>query len=336
MKASLKLREGQKPLVRAKIPVSVLGVPFISGIEAGDSEELSLHLRTAWSAGPAIKASYSPNDSWNPFGFVIKSGIGLWGSPERSPLFMAVEFSLLGRASPRFTLQFRPESGDFMVRKSVRSFQAKNPVVFKQNGSFQVGNGGFQVEAERDKEKENINGGFPDIKEVVSGVNLNVRSGFPLRKHAALKLRWGVNFPAKRKSFQQEVAGNGLPYLTVDKISVESVNEEEEEGRAREYCGSWFGFPAPEKEVEFVKGMCFVMRSEVEGLKRENGAMRESIEEMRRFVGGGSNENKKLGMGGEGEERLRKRGEEGVRAGKKTTGNVSEELKKAIKGASGL
>ncbi|KAL4179057.1 hypothetical protein AMTRI_Chr13g118180 [Amborella trichopoda] len=181
---------------------------------------------------------------------------------------MAIEFSLLGRANPRFTLQFRLESGDFMVRKSVRSFQAKNLVVFKQNGNFSG--------ASRDDKKGNISCCFPDIKEVVSGENLMVRSGFPLRKHAALKLRWGVNFSTKKESFQ---AGNELPYLIVDKIGVESVNEEE--GRAKEYCGSWFSFPLsglPKKEVEFVKGMCFVLRSEVEGLKRKNGVMRESIE----------------------------------------------------------
>ncbi|ERM93785.1 hypothetical protein AMTR_s00004p00270790 [Amborella trichopoda] len=124
---------------------------------------------------------------------------------------MAVKFSLFGRENPRFTLQFRPESDDFMVRKSLRSFQAKNPV----------------VKVESDKEKGNISYCFLDIKEVVSGVNLMVRSGFPLRKHEALKLRWGVNFSAKRESIQ---AGNGLPYLTVDKIGMESVNEEE--GRA--------------------------------------------------------------------------------------------------------
>ncbi|ERN04016.1 hypothetical protein AMTR_s00079p00170460 [Amborella trichopoda] len=76
---------------------------------------------------------------------------------------MAIEFSLLGRANPRFTLQFRLESGDFMVRKSVRSFQAKN-----------------LVQAESDKEKGNISCDFPDIKEVVLGVNLMVRSGWLL------------------------------------------------------------------------------------------------------------------------------------------------------------
>ncbi|KAL4195241.1 hypothetical protein AMTRI_Chr05g72360 [Amborella trichopoda] len=118
---------------------------------------------------------------------------------------MAVEFSLLGRANPKFTLQFRPASDDFMVRKSVRSFQGKNPVVFKQNDS--------------DKEKGNISCCFPNIKEMVSGDNLMVRSEFLLRKHTALTLRWG--------------------------------------------------------EVEFVRGMCFVMRSEVKDLKRENGVMRE-------------------------------------------------------------
>lgn len=121
MKASLKLREGQKPLVRAKIPINILGLPLISGIAAGDSKELCLHLGTFWDAGPAIKFAYKPNDTWNPFSMVLKTGIGEWGSPSGAALAMSAEINLLGRGNPSFFLNFKPQFGDFTIKKSVRS-----------------------------------------------------------------------------------------------------------------------------------------------------------------------------------------------------------------------
>lgn len=121
MKASLKLREGQKPLVRAKIPINILGLPLISGIAAGDSKELCLHLGTFWDAGPAAKLAYKPNDTWNPFSMVLKTGIGEWGSPTGAALAMTAEINLLGRGNPSFFLNFKPQFGDFTIKKSVRS-----------------------------------------------------------------------------------------------------------------------------------------------------------------------------------------------------------------------
>eukprot|EP01018_Ginkgo_biloba_P033003 Gb_28633 [translate_table: standard] len=121
MKASLKLREGQKPLVRAKIPLNVLGFPLVSGISVGDSKELCLHLGTFWDTGPALKVAYKPNDSWNPFSLIVKTGIGLWGSPEGAAMAMSAEINLLGRGNPSFCLQLKPQLGDFTVKQSARS-----------------------------------------------------------------------------------------------------------------------------------------------------------------------------------------------------------------------
>ncbi|KAL0014291.1 hypothetical protein SO802_001360 [Lithocarpus litseifolius] len=67
MKASLKFHEDQKPLLRAKVPLSILGLPFQSGVIAGESKELTLNLGTFSESGPSIKIAYHPNDTWNPF-----------------------------------------------------------------------------------------------------------------------------------------------------------------------------------------------------------------------------------------------------------------------------
>uniref|UniRef100_A0A2P2PXG3 Uncharacterized protein n=1 Tax=Rhizophora mucronata TaxID=61149 RepID=A0A2P2PXG3_RHIMU len=61
MKASLKFREDQKPLFRAKAPLSIFGLPFQSGIVAGESKELTLNLATFFESGPSIKIAYRPN-----------------------------------------------------------------------------------------------------------------------------------------------------------------------------------------------------------------------------------------------------------------------------------
>ncbi|XP_019198542.1 PREDICTED: E3 ubiquitin-protein ligase At1g63170-like [Ipomoea nil] len=79
MKASIKFREDQKPLLRAKVPISILSFPFQLGIAAGESKELSLSLGTFFDAGPSIKFSYRPNDSQKPFSFVPKTGLGNYG-----------------------------------------------------------------------------------------------------------------------------------------------------------------------------------------------------------------------------------------------------------------
>ncbi|GLJ46111.1 hypothetical protein SUGI_0971250 [Cryptomeria japonica] len=97
MKASLKLREAQKSLVRAKIRINILGLSLISGIAVGGSKILCLHMGTFWDAGPAVKVAYKGNDTWNPFSMVLKMGIGEWGSPSAAALAMTIQINLLVR-----------------------------------------------------------------------------------------------------------------------------------------------------------------------------------------------------------------------------------------------
>ncbi|KAK1434408.1 hypothetical protein QVD17_00148 [Tagetes erecta] len=118
MKASIKLRDEQKPLFRAKIPLNILGLPFQSGIVAGESKELSLNLATYFESGPSVKIAYRPNDSFNPCSLVFKTGIGSFGSPISSALNMSAEFSFInGGQNPSFFVHFKPQFGDFSVKK---------------------------------------------------------------------------------------------------------------------------------------------------------------------------------------------------------------------------
>ncbi|KAL0339243.1 UNVERIFIED_CONTAM: hypothetical protein Sangu_1446400 [Sesamum angustifolium] len=94
MKASLTLHEDPKnPFVKAKIPLTIFGVPFCSGVEAGDYKELCISFSTAFRSGPLLRFSYRPNDSCRQFGVTLRTGIGKFGSPAESPISITAEFS---------------------------------------------------------------------------------------------------------------------------------------------------------------------------------------------------------------------------------------------------
>lgn len=117
MKASVKVREGQRPLVRAKVPVQVSGLPFFSGITVGDEKELALHVGTNMAAGPACSLSYRPNDPQSPLAVLLKTGFGLWGSPRAAPFTISAEFNVARRENVSFMLRLKPRVGSFSFRR---------------------------------------------------------------------------------------------------------------------------------------------------------------------------------------------------------------------------
>uniref|UniRef100_A0A6V7QRX6 Uncharacterized protein n=1 Tax=Ananas comosus var. bracteatus TaxID=296719 RepID=A0A6V7QRX6_ANACO len=118
MKASIKFREEKNPLVRTKVPISVLGLPLVSGLAVGDTGELRVDLATAFDFGPSLRVSYRPTDPWRPFSLVLKTR-----PSAAAPMAMTAEFSPLGRggAGPSFSVLFKPRFGDFAITKSFRS-----------------------------------------------------------------------------------------------------------------------------------------------------------------------------------------------------------------------
>ncbi|KAJ4971574.1 hypothetical protein NE237_004673 [Protea cynaroides] len=249
MKASIKFREDEKPLFRAKVPLDILGFPFQSGISAGDSKELCLHLSTFFESGPSLKIAYRPNDSWNPFSLVLKTGIGHFGSPISAPVTMSAEFNLIGHGNPRFLFQFKPQIGDFSIRKSYSSPTAlfSQPFVFAGKE--------IDPDAEESPLQNDVHGPpqnciFPGKKingyssetnavsaigNLFSGIVLNARTLLPIRDRAVLKFRWGVKFPQELKSVfmadrikesTARISLQNFPLLVMRKISVEHVAEE--------------------------------------------------------------------------------------------------------------
>lgn len=131
MKASLKLRGGdglpKKPLLKAKLPLCLLGCPTFAGITVGNREELALRFGTSQEAGPCVEIGYRPNEPDRPFALVMKTGFGPWGSSTTAAVVMAAEFNLSTPSTPSFRLWVKPHIGDFSFRRDFRSICGTAP-----------------------------------------------------------------------------------------------------------------------------------------------------------------------------------------------------------------
>ncbi|KAF6144978.1 hypothetical protein GIB67_013329 [Kingdonia uniflora] len=336
MKASLRFREDdQTPVVKAKIPLTILGFPFNSSITAGNPNDLSFNLTTNSINGPSLKLTYTPTT--NPFSISLKSGVGFFGSPNNSPLIISAHFNPFQNLNPTFSLQIKPQFGDFSLKKTAisASIPPENPNQGEENGG-----------CGSDFYDNVVSGRWPvvDLAEVAerregffSGTALTVKTVLPVTRGAMLKFRWGVNFP---KGFMKT---SKMPFLTVDKVSIERVRNPN-------------GVCEKLGDLEILKGMCFWMRNEVEVLQKENRAIKESLEEVRlgRGLNGGEND-KNDNVGGKalpassekisGFERWKNKKNDGDDSGgrrevknasspESPAGDLGEELRRAIKAAS--
>ncbi|PSR91692.1 hypothetical protein CEY00_Acc33712 [Actinidia chinensis var. chinensis] len=343
MKVSLKVQDqppNQQPhnhnhrqpplLLRAKLPITVFGLPFLSVAAATDPSDLSLSLRTNFLSGPSLKLTYTPATTsataatWSPLTVTLRSGVGLFGSPKNSPLVISAHFSLSPQnpnPTPTFSLQIKPRFGDFSLLKTARS-SPPNPR--KPNGEVL---GFVPIERPVPWKDLNLDSNYKDT--LLSGIFVTAKTTLPVTKTVAVNCRWGVNFPADiRKQ---------MPFLTVSKIEMERVCDvkEVEVKKSEGSVG----------DLELLKGLCVSVRREVEGLYEENREMKRRLEEMRfGKYGHGGGGKKVVAVSencGEFEQWKSKRsggGEEpGRREAKKSVNlasDVESELQRAIKAAS--
>ncbi|KAJ3694681.1 hypothetical protein LUZ60_000058 [Juncus effusus] len=291
MKASIKFRDDQKPLLRAKVPISILGLPFISGVSTGDAKELRLDLASAFDSGPSFRVSYKPNDPAAPFSLVIKSGIGPFGSPTRAPFAMSAEFNLIGRgdnlrSSPGFLILLKPRFGDFVLKKSVKSNSVESVVKkigteVESNGQNSVSNGSIGTTSIGLGPFEKVNG-FPTdvamstkggIDRFLSGIELNARSVLPVFNRANLNFRWGFRVPAE---FNSGVSVSKMPLLVVNKLSIEHVTGDKKEMEMKE----------KKKQDDDVADRFAGVKPEIDALRAESGLVRRAVEDLRAEVSG--------------------------------------------------
>ncbi|GAY40009.1 hypothetical protein CUMW_048760, partial [Citrus unshiu] len=213
------------------------------------SQHLSFSLRTNFPSGPSFKLNYTPLSttciSTTPFSFSLKSGFGLFGSPQDSPLLFSAHFSLSytnpTNFTPTFLLHFKPQFGNFSLHKTTSS---SNPNPANSGPHLQSGSPSNIEFANRSISDESS--GWQDLKlEPRSG---NGNSSFfngvdSIRSDGIgvmMNLRWGVNLPA-----DSEVK---MPCLTMNKIGIERVEKVEEVKREK-------NFESDVGDLELLKGM---------------------------------------------------------------------------------
>nr|XP_027085087.1 uncharacterized protein LOC113707124 [Coffea arabica] len=270
-------------LFRAKIPVTIFKLPFLSGLSTTTHHpsDLSLSLSTHFPSGPTLKLSYSTSSSTTattaststttpppPFTLTLKSGIGQYGSPNESPLIISANFSFSPNnptSNPTFSILFKPRLGSFSLRKSTFSNTPSSPSG-KING--EASSFGF-VPLERPVNLKDFSLENKGKDSIFKGISMMARTEMPLAKRVLMTLRWGVNFP---DDFSKQ-----LPYMAVNKIGIERVDrvKEVEGGKQKRSEGSVGG------DSELLKGMCLWMKRELDMLQRENREMKHNLEEMR-------------------------------------------------------
>ena len=340
MKASLKFREDQKPLLRAKVPLSILGLPFQSGVIAGESKELTLNLGTFFESGPSIKIAYRPNDTWNPFSLVVKTGTGPFGSPISSSMLMSAEFNLIGRGNPSFMLHFKPQFGDFSIKKSQSSvFDGKlvkslNGAVPEDDSSIEVVEKPFMNGASS-KTALAVDSTAGTIAGLFSGIEVAARTTLPVRGRAVVNFRWGVRVPAEVKSIGENenpnpnptagISFQKIPFLVMNKIGIEHVDGGDSK---KKKTSPDVNFPANGDVAE----ACFTVKRQLEILHAENGLLKKAVEDLRREFNsvGDSSSGERNGNKSSGGKFDRRNNDK-----KSNEGDVNEELKKALMGATG-
>ncbi|GMJ02303.1 hypothetical protein like AT3G57990 [Hibiscus trionum] len=364
MKASLKFREEKRPVLRAKVPLSILGLPFQSGVVAGESKELTLNLSTFFESGPSVKIGYRPNDTWNPFSLVVKTGTGPFGSPISSSMLMSAEFNLLGRGNPTFMLHFKPQFGDFSIKKSQSSVFDKalkptNGAVLDVDSSIEMVdspeiNGGCAGFFAKKRQLGALNAG--DIAGFLSGMELMARTVVPLKRKATVKFRWGMRIPSEMKSGVGElgypkagISFSKVPFLVMDKISIEHTESVD----SKQAIPTASKADPNEFKIAKMEDSNFMMRLQLSELLDDNASLKRAVEDLRREIRGGNfgdlssgkyreierngkTESRNLGNLNSGKYReMERNGKTERRTGEKKSmeGDVKEELKKGLKGA---
>ncbi|CAO2207228.1 unnamed protein product [Urochloa humidicola] len=301
MKASIKFRDDDRPLMRAKVPIGVLGLPFQSGVAAGgDPRELRFDLSTAFASGPGLRLSYRPNDPGLPFALTVRAGLGPLGSPARAPFALAAEFNLLSSdpSTPAFFLRLKPRLGDFSLSHTLRSHAADAGAAspasrkvgeaapdgereFGYKPSFSFTGGGLAADVAAAGTKSGVGA-------LLSGMQLTTRSVLPLWGRASLRFNWGLRVPPElladgggsRKGAPAPVSK--MPLLVMSKLSIEQSPRADADGGK---CGSRVEHPsswdALDGQGDSEVAAFSLARRQLESLNVDNMMLRRAVEDLR-------------------------------------------------------
>ncbi|KAG6396940.1 hypothetical protein SASPL_143099 [Salvia splendens] len=289
MKISLKLDENHhdrhhKPpsptlLLRAKIPLTIFNLPFISHFSTTTTHpsDLSLSLSTNFPSFPSLKLSHATTTAAAPpLTLTLKSGTGLFGSPKNSPFVISAHFSFdpsnSAHPNPTFSLFLKPQLGSFSLRKSTVSHPPPTIAAESINSDAVCDSSSFAfVPLETPAPvKEELPPQKISRASILKGTQLAAATQMPLAKRLALSFRWRVNF-----------AEDQLPILRINKIGIKRIDDAVRADEKSEKNEAKSG------ELEVMKSMLFWMKREVDDLTRANQQMKSEFEELRRRSRGG-------------------------------------------------
>ncbi|KDP45137.1 hypothetical protein JCGZ_17469 [Jatropha curcas] len=315
MKLSLNLQDEDNPRLKAKIPISMFDQPFTSifSTAANSFSDFSFSVATNFPSGPSLKFTYNPSSTtdafFSPISLSLKSGLGLFGSPQNSPLVFSANFSLSNSSPnvviPTFSLHFKPNFGHFSLHK--RTSPSSNPNPDSDSGTHLVSESNLDYSSSSNSEF--VNGFAPDVplgwqevklepftsKDKERSANANpsdigigffadrqlvwrdakkvgILSGVAVKARTILPLSKRVKVNLRWSVNLPDDWGIKRPYLIVNKIGIERVDKVEE---IKENENNSAG------DLELLKGMCFWMRRDLDKIERENKDMRRCLEEMR-------------------------------------------------------
>ncbi|PWA96935.1 hypothetical protein CTI12_AA034450 [Artemisia annua] len=172
--------------------------------------------------------------------------------------------------------------GSFSLRKAISSVSESEGKKGSGNGVENGENSYGFVPLDRTVSWKGMTVDSVGKDSILSGVLVSADTELPVTKRVKVNLRWGVGVPSE---FDKQ-----LPYLRVNKIKIERIDEVKEDGDEK---GSELG------EFDMLKGMYSWMSKELSELQNENREMRRALEDIksRQVV---RNQNKGYSVGGGG------------------------------------
>ncbi|KAJ0824398.1 hypothetical protein HanRHA438_Chr17g0791991 [Helianthus annuus] len=276
MKVSLKLEDQQQQDQNQ--------TPILSATHnhpsAAASDKLSLSLRTHFPSGPSLKLSYNTPTTTTtatttaavaPLTLTLKSGVSLSGSPNNSPLIISANFNFSPQnpnPNPNFTIKFTPKLGSFSVRKSIHSSVSNSSKNLNGWGSDGGENSFAFVPLDRPINWKELSVESVEKGSILKGIMVAADTELPVMNRVKVNLRWGVGVSSVSSGFDKP-----MPYLRVNKIKVERIDDVVEEKVEKKQ--------GMDGEFEMLKGMYSWMSRELSDLQTENREMRRALEDVK-------------------------------------------------------
>ncbi|KAK8614203.1 hypothetical protein V6N13_122572 [Hibiscus sabdariffa] len=241
MKLSFKLQEEKNPVLKASIPISIFSQPFVSSLTTTTPTSTTTDNKSSQNTSFSLCTNF-------PSGPCLKLSYAPSTSPSNTiPFSLSLKSGLGLFGSPRTPLLTTCFAFQFCFGNPDSASVWQDVKLEPRSGA----------------------GDGLHTPKFGYGTGLYSNDGFGMeRSLAVVNLRWIVNLSSD--------VGSKMPYLTINKIGVEKLDEVKEMKEEKNKSN--------EDEFELHKGVYSRMRRDLEVLGDENREMKQCIEDMRHGV----------------------------------------------------